>query len=288
MENMSNCLEDYSDIFNLETKLRQVLAQLQFKSNALDKSREQLTESQNLVCKLQISLENEKRTTNKLQQELNNTVQVITQFDNEKIRGQSERARLEINYQTSKIERQHLLDQVKIMKTENVQLQQTIEILEANLSEKNIHNQSMENSVIELRNQLLHLQSIMSSNLEKLQKEQEYLRCSFKNVTDIYGKIENISKQVLTSCNQDKNELEEIKQKLAIAILAQTPINFSASKTPDTFMNQELREFSDKINNRKIDDKLDEICKNLQNINVVPSNVTQVTKQAEFNIEDFD
>lgn len=133
-----------------------------FLKNALDKSREQLTESQNLVCKLQISLENEKRTSNKLQQELNNTVQVITQLDNEKIRGQSERARLEINYQTSKIERQHLLDQVKLMKTENVQLQQTIEALEANLSEKNIHNQSMENSVIELRNQLVHLQSIMS------------------------------------------------------------------------------------------------------------------------------
>lgn len=76
----------------------------------------------------------------------------------------------------------------------------------------------------------------ISSNLEKLQNEQEYLRCSFKNVTDIYGKIENISKQVLTSCNQDKNELEEIKQKLAVTILAQTPINFSASKTSDTFV----------------------------------------------------
>lgn len=53
-------------------------------------------------------------------------------------------------------------------------------------------------------------------------------------------------------------------------------------------MNQELREFSDKINNRKIDDKLDEICKNLQSVNVVSSNLIQVTKQAEFNVEDFD
>lgn len=130
--------------------------------DALENSRERLTESQNLVCKLQISLDNEKRKSYQLQQDLKNTVDVISRLDDEKIRGQSERARLELDWNTSKTDRVHLLEQVKIMRLENVQLKQNIEMLEANLFEKNIHNQTVKDSLVELRNQFVHLQLIMS------------------------------------------------------------------------------------------------------------------------------
>ncbi|XP_008550354.1 cingulin [Microplitis demolitor] len=252
---------------NLELKLREKFAQLQFKEEELNKCQAQLTENENIICKLQINLENERRNSEQLRVELKSTMEIITQLENEKIRGQTELMHLQMNWENAQIGRENLIDQVKKNKIENVRLQRANKILEAELAEQKIVNKLIEKSLTDVSQQINNLCPTIYSNVESLKKEQECLRKSFKAITQLNYRIDNMGHKILDKSKHDNKELVELREKLSQLQIMLASYLPRASNPPNIKACHGLRELTEKLeDNKKMDKKLDELCKKLEHM----------------------
>ncbi|XP_011306737.1 uncharacterized protein [Fopius arisanus] len=225
---------------------------------SVEKCQTQLFEAQNLNVQQQIILENERRTSRQMVQEVQAAVEVIGRLEDEKIRGQTERARLEINWDTSQAERSFLMDQARTLKLENVALKRRTELLEGKLQEGHLREKKIEGKVEDLKHQVTALQAVIKNNIEKLKKEQTQLFEFFQNLGEMNSKVERISRSILMNTRKVKDESQELKEKLEMTEMLQVPL-----ETPPNISNtsNELIEFSEKFRvNQEIDDRLTELC----------------------------
>ncbi|KAK0164436.1 hypothetical protein PV328_003067 [Microctonus aethiopoides] len=172
--------EDFSDIYDLELKLREKLAQLQFNEENLQQCQAQLTESQNSLCQLKILLDNERRILNQTRSELDSASELISQLEDEKISSQTQLAQLQLNWKNAQIIHDNLINQAKKTKLENIIIQRKNEILEAKLSEQKMLNEIISENVKDLRCQINKLYPVIQSNVEKLKEEQKCLCDAFQ------------------------------------------------------------------------------------------------------------
>ncbi|CAG5107412.1 Protein of unknown function [Cotesia congregata] len=254
-----------TNIQNLELKLHEKFAQLQFKEEELNKCQAQLTKNENIMCELKISLENERRNSDQLRIELRSAMEIITQLENEKIHKQSESFRLQMNWENAQIARENLIHQIKKAKLENVRLERINQVLEAELAEQKIVNTLIENSLNDLSLQINHLCPTIYSNVESLKKEQEYLRKSVKEITQINYRIDNIGREILDKSQHDNKELQELREKLSQSQIMLASYVPRASSPPAIIACSDSKELTEKLEHNKIiDKKLDELCRQLE------------------------
>ncbi|XP_043272372.1 structural maintenance of chromosomes protein 4-like [Venturia canescens] len=273
---------DTSRIFKFELDLREKVTELQCKSKALEKIERELCETRRNLYQTRSQLEAEQRSSNQLEIRLKSALIAVKRLEEENTKTRTEKVHTIMQYDYSSIERDALMNQARIARFENMDLKMKIQESHRNLLTAKKINKTLEDSLMEFKNSLTRLHDKLDSNLQKLEREQNQLKKTFRESTEFGQRVQTIINNCYnTTRKQRKDKATTLEQRLeerpvSIDESQKEPVRrpvpgTASSHTVDADildlhkkLEKTLEELRSKLGNHDIEDKLALVCIELQ------------------------
>ena len=141
----------------------------------LEETQKELSETRRSLYENQTQLEDQRRISRQLEMQLQSALETTKRLEADKIQDLAHRVRIQTNIETTETEREVMIDQSRAAKLENMELKIKIQEMEASLENSKMIKETLENSIVELKNFATRLHTnlqgyfifLLNSNLGK-------------------------------------------------------------------------------------------------------------------------
>lgn len=123
----------------------------------MEESQGQLCETRRKLYQIQTKLEDERRSSNQLELELKRALASAKRLEEENTKIRTEEVRMRMKCDSFSMERNVLMDQARTARFENMDLKLKIQEYQRNFFKAEITNDTLEASLMELKNQVTRL-----------------------------------------------------------------------------------------------------------------------------------
>ncbi|XP_023287806.1 major antigen-like isoform X2 [Orussus abietinus] len=203
------------DVAKLDTALRKMMHELQWKTKALEEMQNELTKTRQSVYCLQTTIEDKCRDLMDKEIKLKSVMELTNQLGEENRRCQNEKTELQIKCDRALREQVMLLNQARIANMENIELKQKLQNLEMDVDNKGAVMKDLVQSLHEVEKASNNIHAAIEIKFLKLEREHKELRKTCAAIKETNNRLQALGLSTHAIHQKDKANIEELHKKLS-------------------------------------------------------------------------